>query len=380
MATKAFQLNELLDFQQKSHHKAGDGLRSGKYPFFTSSQQQTKWFDEADYRIESIILGTGGAPSIHCAKNFSTSTDVFILAPKNNNVSSKYICYFLRWDKDILERGFKGAGLKHLSRDYTQKIRIPLPIDDNGNPDIKEQERIVALLAEAEELKRKRAEADQKMNELIPALFVQMFGDPTENLKGWEFSPLNNYVKVKHGLAFQGEYFSEKGDYVLLTPGNFYEDGGYKNRGEKQKYYIGEIPHQYILKKDDLLIAMTEQAPGLLGSPLFVPRSNKFLHNQRLGLVIYEELKFNHYFLFHFFNHSTVRSLISMTATGTKVQHTSPSKIEQIKISIPPSNLQNQFAERVKEIETQKEKQKQSAIQLDGLFSSLLDGAFVHHE
>jgi type I restriction enzyme S subunit len=72
---------------------------------------------------------------------------------------------------------------------------------------------------------------------------------------------------------------------VLLTPGNFYETGGYRDRGEKQKYYTGEIPSGYVLNQGELLVAMTEQAAGLLGSPILVPESGKFLHNQRLGLV-----------------------------------------------------------------------------------------------
>ena len=60
----------------------------------------------------------------------------------------------------------------------------------------------------------------------------------------------------------------------LLTPGNFYESGGYRDRGEKQKYYYGEIPRDYVLEKGDMLVAMTEQAAGLLGSPILIPESD----------------------------------------------------------------------------------------------------------
>jgi len=89
----------------------------------------------------------------------------------------------------------------------------------------------------------------------------------------------------------------------MLTPGNFYESGGYRDRSDKQKYYCGEIPPGYVLKKDDLLIAMTEQAAGLLGSPILVPESDKFLHNQRLGLVTKKPgVPWTNEFFFHVFN------------------------------------------------------------------------------
>src|SRR5690606_9276469 len=99
----------------------------------------------------------------------------------------------------------------------------------------------------------------------------------------WERKTFSNLCDVKHGYAFESASFSDEGEYVLLTPGNFYEQGGYRDRGDLQKYFTGEIPADYVLAKGDMLVAMTEQAAGLLGSPILVPESGKFLHNQRLG-------------------------------------------------------------------------------------------------
>ena len=48
--------------------------------------------------------------------------------------------------------------------------------------------------------------------------------------------PFSELCDIKHGYAFEGEFFSNEGDYVLLTPGNFYERGGYRDRGDKRKY------------------------------------------------------------------------------------------------------------------------------------------------
>jgi type I restriction enzyme S subunit len=147
---------------------------------------------------------------------------------------------------------------------------------------------------------------------------------------------LGDGIHIKHGFAFLGEYFSDQGKYILLTPGNFYEEGGFKPRPEKDRYYIGTFPSDYLLKKGDLIVAMTEQGPGLLGSSAFIPENNTYLHNQRLGLV--DEINkdiFDKKYLYHLFNSRSVRSKIYGSATGTKVRHTAPGRIYKVKVLVP---------------------------------------------
>jgi type I restriction enzyme S subunit len=87
---------------------------------------------------------------------------------------------------------------------------------------------------------------------------------------------------------------------------------------------------------------MTEQAAGLLGSSLIVPESDKFLHNQRLGLVIAKPgVPWSSKFFFHVFNTQHVRKEIHASASGVKVRHTSPAKIGDVIVSFP-SSLQEQ--------------------------------------
>jgi len=156
---------------------------------------------------------------------------------------------------------------------------------------------------------------------------------------------LGDGIHVKHGFAFLGEYFSDQGKFILLTPGNFYEEGGFKSKPEKDRYYIGIFPSDYLLKKDDLIVAMTEQGPGLLGSSAFIPKDNTYLHNQRLGLV--DEIDKNFFdkkYLYHLFNSRGVRSQIYGSATGTKVKHTSPGRIYEVKILVPNVAKQKEIA------------------------------------
>jgi type I restriction enzyme, S subunit len=151
----------------------------------------------------------------------------------------------------------------------------------------------------------------------------------------WPFHALNKFIEVKHGFAFKSNYFCDKG-HILLTPGNFYETGGFRWLGSKQKYYSGDVHETYVLKKGDVLVAMTEQAAGLLGSTIIIPENGKFLHNQRLGLIkIKDENLLSRNYVYHLFNSIFVRRPIFDTAAGTKVRHTSPGKIGKIMVPIP---------------------------------------------
>lgn len=153
----------------------------------------------------------------------------------------------------------------------------------------------------------------------------------------WEEVPLKVLFGLKHGYAFDGEAFSDSGKYVLLTPGNFHEKGGFRPK-VPEKFYVGkDIPPEFVLQGGQLLLAMTEQAPGLLGSALFVPEGMSYLHNQRLGLVhkVRSDKALEQY-LFHVFNSSQFRTEVSLSSTGSKVRHTSPDRILSVKVFLPP--------------------------------------------
>lgn len=162
----------------------------------------------------------------------------------------------------------------------------------------------------------------------------------------WRPVAMSELFRVKHGYAFKGEYFESHGRYVLLTPGSFHEEGGYRDQGEKTKFYTGDVPDGYVLDEDDLIVAMTEQAPGLLGSSARIPESGRFLHNQRLGRIVdLDQRRMNKRFLYYLFNTRDVRHQISATATGGKVRHTAPERIGQVVIRLPPRETQTRIAE-----------------------------------
>jgi len=144
----------------------------------------------------------------------------------------------------------------------------------------------------------------------------------------WEKVKIGELFQIKHGWAFKGEYFSNEGELIIVTPGNFYEGGGFRQVGGKEKFYTGDFPQEFLLKKNDVIIAMTEQGPGLLGSPALVPADEKYLHNQRIGLINeIDNTRIDKEFIYRLFYTAIVRNEIFGSATGTKVKHTAPKRI-----------------------------------------------------
>lgn len=155
---------------------------------------------------------------------------------------------------------------------------------------------------------------------------------------------LGEMLSVKHGWSFKGEYFSERGEQCLLTPGNFYEKGGFKPNNGKERYYTGKYPEEYLCHKGDLVVAMTQQAEGLLGSTALVPEDKKYLHNQRIGLITCDETQLNKLFAYYLFMTKSVREQLERSASGTKVKHTSPERIYDVEVEIPDLLSQEKIA------------------------------------
>jgi len=170
--------------------------------------------------------------------------------------------------------------------------------------------------------------------------------------QSWEWRHIADVVSIKHGYAFSSSHFLESvGPYVLTTPGNFFECGGFKDRGGRTKYFDGPVSEEFVLKPGDLVVAMTEQAAGLLGSAAFIPNDGRtYLHNQRLGKLSFDQSLLAPKYLFHFFNCSYLRACVAGSSTGMKVKHTSPEKIGRVLFPLPPLAEQHRIVAKVDEL------------------------------
>lgn len=162
---------------------------------------------------------------------------------------------------------------------------------------------------------------------------------------------LGDLCKVKHGFPFLGEHFLDVGKYIILTPGNFYEEGGFKRILGKEKFYTAKFPEEYLCKKGDLVVAMTQQAEGLLGSTALIPEDGIYLHNQRIGLIFENDKLIDKLFLYYLFMTKTVREQLRNSASGTKVKHTSPERIYDVTVEIPELPEQKAIAKTLYAIE-----------------------------
>ena len=130
-------------------------------------------------------------------------------------------------------------------------------------------------------------------------------------------------------------------------------------------------------------MAMTEQAPGLLGSSLLVPKDDKFLHNQRLGLLTPKDgVVWHPEYFSQAFNLKRFRKGLSDTCSGATVRHTSPKRI--LAETVPYSNDLNELANAaifLSDLESQSDKIRsnyRTKLQdLDDLRQSLLQKAFA---
>lgn len=165
--------------------------------------------------------------------------------------------------------------------------------------------------------------------------------------RDWKRRRLGDYFRIKHGYAFKGEFFTDGGDYIVLTPGNFLAEGGLKLKGEGEKYYSSRFPAEFLLNRGDFLVVMTDlkQDAPILGSPAIIKEDGRFLHNQRLGKIVeLNRAGMDPRFLYYLFNTHGVRSQIKGSATGATVRHTAPERIYAVEVDVPPPPVQGRIA------------------------------------
>lgn len=199
--------------------------------------------------------------------------------------------------------------------------------------------------------------------------------------RDWVPARLGDLIEIRHGFPFEGEYFRDEppGD-ILLTPGNFGIGGGFK--GDKFKYYVGQIPEDFVLREGDLLITMTDlsKAADTLGYPALVPsvKGCRFLHNQRLGKVLTRPgAGIRKDFLYYLLRSRSYRNEVLASATGTTVKHTSPERLKAFEFLLPPSEEQRTIAHILGRLDDKIEGNRRMNETLDALARVMFKSWFV---
>ncbi|MEI7508932.1 MAG: restriction endonuclease subunit S [Flavobacterium sp.] len=362
MRTEKFK--NLFWFGPKSNIKAGDGLDKGRFPFYTSSPKLTKWIDKEQHFDEALIFGTGGLASVHFEDQpFSTSTDCIVAITTNKEIKTKFVYYYLFGNIHLLERGFKGAGLKHISKKYIENLDIPvLPIET--------QNKIVAILDNANSIIEKRQRTIKIFADLLRASFLDMFGDPISNTKNWNIELLVDIAKLERGRFsprprndpsyFGGEYpFIQTGDinnsrYRLKIYTQTLNEKGIK---VSKKFNVGDIVIA--------IVGATIGATTILQIDAYATDSIIAIKSTGKTNNVFLEMLLRFY-----------RQVLLDTAPEAARANINLSILNKLKIITPPIELQNKYLEIDKRIDAETERLNNSLEQLRQLQNSLIQKVF----
>lgn len=359
----------LFDFLPKSKVKAGDGLEEGNFPFFTSSSILKKRINKAQYFDEAIIFGTGGSASIHYSNEpFSTSTDCIIAKIKSKDINTKFVYYYLFGNIHIIERGFKGAGLKHISKKYIENIEIPIL-------SIEIQNKIVSVLDKASVLKDKRNECLRLINNFQKSTFNKIFGDVVNNPNNWPKKEFGNSVLIlkdgPFGSNLKTEHYTESGIRVIRL-----QNIGVNEFNDSNKQFVSEF---HAKKLENFTCLPGDILVGTLGEPNL--RACKFPVNieKAINKADCLQIRPNNKFaidiyLIFLLNHEGMLFLSKNFIKGQTRSRISGSKLAKIKIPIPPIELQYKFKSIIDKLDLLKSKLLNN--ELDSLFQSIIQKAF----
>ena len=214
-------MKDLCEFKPKSKRAASFGQKTGQYNFYTSSNKIQKC-DVVDYIEECLIIGNGGVANIKFDKNFTCSSENFIMKSKCN----EYIYYILSGNMTLLSDGFNGSVLKHLSKEYIKNLKIPVP----KNPEKIQQwvDKISQPYNEKNEKQNRIQELEKTIQERIQSIcdnedceevelgsVCEIFtGKPIEKTK--RTGTLYPYYAANGSSGFVDEYLFE-GKYILCA-------------------------------------------------------------------------------------------------------------------------------------------------------------------
>lgn len=285
----------------------------------------------------------------------------------------KYFSYFLktRIFSNQLRKLITGSAQLNFGSSHLKQISLPLP-------PLPTQKRIAEILDAADALKRKDQELLKKYDELAQAIFIDMFGDPVRNEKGWEVNTIRNVASKEKNSIKAGPFGSS-------LKKEFYKNEGYKIYGQEQviaddlsigNYYIDEEKFESLkscsVKAGDVLISLV----GTYGKIAIVPDEfEEGIINPRLMKISLDRKKFNPVFFKNLLKTEQMFKAIGKYSRGGTMDIVNVGVISEVDVIIPPIELQNLYVQRISIIEEQIRiisTKNSSSI----LFNSLIQKAF----
>ena len=315
------------------------------------------------------VLFSSRAPIGHVAVNtvpMATNQGFKSFVPKPERVVAKFLYWWLRTNRTYLESLGNGATFKEVSKAIVSRIEISLP-------PLAEQRRIAEVLDRAEALRAKRSKALAQLDSLTQSLFLDLFGDPISNPKGFPKRKVSEVVsRLTNGFVGPTrDIYHETGVPYLLA--RHVKANRLKFDG---KTFVSETFNRKhsksILKAGDVLLVQS----GHVGESAVVPIEHEG-HNCHAMIVITPrpELLTGH-FLSQLFSTEALRRAFGGIETGITLAHLNCRDVRELSIPIPPISLQREFACRVTAVEKLKTAHRASLAELDALFATLQHRAF----
>lgn len=272
----------------------------------------------------------------------------------------KYLYYYLGSIREkVIEKSYGGAQ-KHISQGFVKNIEVPLP-------SLEDQKRIVKILDTADALRQKRKHAITLLEDYIKSVFLDMFGDPVLNPKGWEKKTAIDYSECIVPGRDKPKSFT--GGIPWVTTDDLihlgFTEGSNKNFGLS----VSEIKQvrARIIPKNSVLITCV----GDLGISSIT--TTDMVINQQLH-AFQCHIEINPIFFMHAISYQ-VKFMLSR-ATITTVPYMNKTVCNCIPMLCPPIDLQNKFAIIVKKTETLKQSMLIQSAELETQFQSLLQKSF----
>ncbi len=299
-------------------------------------------------------------------KEYCLGRGVAGLFGHKDKLDQKYLWHWLKNVAPLLKSKGKGATFLQVTKEDICSLEIALP-------PLEEQRRIASILDQADVLRQKRQQAIEKLDQLLQATFIDIFGDPVSNPKGWDLKPVGEISESKLGkMLDKKKQSSENDQYKYLRNANV----------QWFKFDLSDVFEMEFNEKDrkncelkfgDILVCEGGE-PGraaIWKNDLENCFFQKALHRVRLDMTQILPEYFVWLFWFYsknggFDDHITVATIAHLTGV----------KMKAMQIPIPPLSMQEEFQQKVNEIEVLKTTLENSSKLFESLFSSLQNQAF----
>jgi type I restriction enzyme S subunit len=342
-----------------------DGLNFSSCSFMSEDEYEKAKRGKSSPQVGDVLFSKDGTVGkIHVvreSREFAVLSSIAILTPNSNIADSEYLGRILA-TQQILDEATKrktGSAIRRIILKDLKQVKIPLP-------PIAQQKRIAAILDKADAVRRKRREAIRLTEELLRSTFLEMFGDPVTNPKGWPSCRLTEAVKFMGGSQPEKKYFSDHdGDNMirLVQIRDF--------RTDKYKTYIPQEKAKRFFKEEDIMI-------GRYGPPIFqIFRGLSGSYN--VALMKAEPRKeLEKEYIFWMLSSDSVQNFVISNSQRTAGQSgVNMDVLSALFIAIPPLDLQIKHSRISRHISASLSLQEKLFKESENLFNSLLQRAFT---